>query len=62
LKTINWYVEALDTDTDTVSAPGNLYNYNNNRISTPTNKKFVLYDTVAARYNGATKEDFIEII
>ena len=46
LKTMYYYVEALDTDTTTITHKGT---------------KYVLYNTVAARYNGVTTEDFIDL-
>lgn len=46
LKTMYYYVEALDTDTATITHKGT---------------KYVLYNTISARYNGVTAEDFIDL-
>jgi uncharacterized repeat protein (TIGR02543 family) len=48
LKSMYYYVEALDSDTDTVSWNGG---------------KYVLYteEPIRARYNGVTAEDFVEL-
>ena len=62
LKTINWYVEALPEDLDTISAPNKLYNFENSQVNTPADIKFTLYNSISARYNGVTKEDFIDIV
>ena len=62
LKTMNWYVEALPNETGTTfSAPNHLYDYDNVRINAPSGKRYVLYKSISARYNGVTVEDFIEI-
>ena len=46
LKTMNYYVEALETDTDTVTYNG---------------VKYTLYNSINARYNGVTAEDFVDL-
>ena len=46
LKTMNYYVEALDTDTGTVTYNG---------------VRYKLYNSIDARYNGVTAEDFIDL-
>lgn len=62
LKTINYYIEALDGESGTVSAPATLYDYNNTSVQSG-NRKFTLYKSISARYNGVTKaEDFIELV
>ncbi|MDO4192877.1 MAG: DUF5979 domain-containing protein [Erysipelotrichaceae bacterium] len=47
LKTMNYYVEALPTDTD--------------NIVTRNGTRYVLYKSIGARYNGVTAEDFVEL-
>ena len=47
LKTMYYYVEALPTDTTD--------------IVTHNGTRYVLYNTVKARYNGVTEEDFVEL-
>ena len=47
LKTMNYYVEALDTDTENIVTRGGV--------------RYKLYASVAARYNGVTEEDFVEL-
>ena len=59
LKTINYYVEALPDDENQISAPATLYDTNNNPVT--TNKSFVLYHKVDARYQGVTIEDIISL-
>ena len=61
LKTMNWYVEALPGATNTVTAPSTLYDYNYQQITAPSGKTYVLYSSMSARYNGVTKEDFLDI-
>ncbi|MBR2738510.1 MAG: InlB B-repeat-containing protein, partial [Lachnospiraceae bacterium] len=61
LKTMNWYVAALPTDTNTVAAPDTLYNYDNNAITPPSGTRYVLYNSISARYNGVTIEDFLDL-
>ena len=62
LKTMNWYVEALPEDENTVTAPNRLYNYDNQQITAPAGKTYVLHNSIGARYNGASIEDFIELL
>ena len=63
LKTMNYYVEALPGETGTtITAPNTLYNYNNTSITAPSGKRYVLYNSISARYNGVTVEDFIELL
>lgn len=59
LKTINYYVEALPDDENQVSAPATLYNTSNSPVT--TDKSFVLYHSVNARYNGVTIEDIVSL-
>ena len=47
LKTMNYYVEALPTDTE--------------NIVTRNGTRYVLYKSIGARYNGVTAEDFVEL-
>ena len=61
LKTMNWYVEALSGESG-VAAPNTLYNYDNRSITAPSGLRYVLYRSIGARYNGATIEDFIDIL
>ncbi len=46
LKTMHYYVEALPTDTNTITHRGT---------------KYVEFNTISARYNGVTEEDFVEL-
>lgn len=46
LKTMNYYVEALPSDTATITHKGT---------------KYVLYNSINARYNGVTSEDFVDL-
>ena len=62
LKTMNWYVEALPGDTGTVTAPATVYEPTNNGAVSTAGRRFVLYKSISARYNGVTPdEDFIQI-
>lgn len=62
LKTMNWYVEALPGASGTVAAPNTLYEVTANGRVSANGKRFVLYNTISARYNGVTPdEDFIDI-
>ena len=61
LKTMNYYVEALPGAANTVNGPNKLYNDANQQISAPAGMKYVLYNSVSARYNGATIEDFLDL-
>ena len=58
-KTVNYYIEALAEDTDTVNAPSVLYDKNNGTVR--TDREFVLYQSVAMKYNGVTEEDLLDI-
>ncbi|MBO4874490.1 MAG: InlB B-repeat-containing protein [Bacteroidales bacterium] len=61
LKTMNYFIEALPDETEIVSAPNTLYDYNNNTISSG-DRHFILYKRIDARYRWVTKaEDFFEI-
>ena len=62
LKTMNYYVEALSTDTGTVTAPNPLYKdgATNTQVD-PGNMRFKLQFTLNARYNGVTVEDLMEL-
>ncbi len=62
LKTMEYYVEALPDDASTFNAPNTLYDYDNRRITAPINTEYILYKTISARYNGATKDDFIDLL
>ena len=61
LKTMNYYVEALPGASNTVSGPNKLYNDDNRQISAPAGMRYVLYNSISARYNGATIEDFLDL-
>ena len=61
-KTMNYYVEALPGTENTVPAPTTLYAYdNNNAINAPAGKTYELYNSIIARYNGVSKEDFFDL-
>ena len=60
LKTMNYYVEALPTDTGTVTAP-TLYNVNDNSIVSSGGRRFKLDFTLNARYNQVTIEDILTL-
>ncbi|MBQ6221575.1 MAG: InlB B-repeat-containing protein [Solobacterium sp.] len=47
LKTMNYYVEALPTDTE--------------NVVTHKGTRYVLFNSISARYNGVTVEDFVEL-
>ena len=60
LKTMNYYVEALPGETGE-TAPSTLYKGENNTNAYPGNTKFTLYNSLNARYNGVTVEDFLDL-
>ncbi len=47
LKTMNYYVEALPTDTE--------------NVITHKGVRYVLFNSISARYNGVTEEDYIDL-
>lgn len=61
LKTMEYYVEALPGESGTVSAPTTLYSGSNNTQVSPGNRKFTLYNSASARYNGVTVEDLLDL-
>ena len=60
LKTMNYYVEALPTDTGTVTAP-TLYDVDDNSVVSSGGKRFKLDFTLNARYNQVTIEDILTL-